>query len=126
MAAVDKSVFLQSEPIDAVRVPCKEVGNIVKHPEASRFIWSRRGRKSVHPCPDDPKSWRIILLKDKLPDDIRGDPRFSPTRFLITTTYDDFGTDEALRILLKDLPDPPSSFETIGYDPLLGGLIFVY
>lgn len=123
MAPVDRSVFLKSETVDAVRVPCGEVGRILKHDCSQSFIWTRRGRKSVYPCPNDPKSWRIVLLKDNLPDDLRGDSRIFPTSFVINTSYEDFGTDEALRVLLRDIPDPPSSFETIGYDTLQQGYI---
>ena len=112
---IDESIFEQSENVQAIRVPKAKVGMFLKHPNFSEFIWTRRGQKSVHPDPVDQQNYRVVLLNDALPADLAQLEDTQMMKFAIKTSYTDFSTEEVLRVILKDFPDPPSSFETIGH-----------
>ena len=112
---IDKTLFVKTESVRAVTLPAKSVGFVLKHRYASRFVWSRPGRKSVYQDPTDPAKSRILLVNNDLPSDIKDAIPTGETTFEIRTSYDDFNTEEALRILIPDMPDRPTSFETVGH-----------
>ena len=112
---IDKGLFRKTERVDAARIPSRSVSLYLKHPRTSEFVWTLPGRKSVYPCPSDPKNYRIILLKSDIPDDLNHCDQLSRTTFDVEWTYEDASTDDALRTLLPYLTDRPTSFETIGH-----------
>lgn len=112
---IDKTLFVKTESVRAVILQAKSVGFVLRHPDASRFVWSRPGRKSVYPDPADPAKSRILLVNNDLPSDIKDEIPTGETTFAIRTSYDDFDTEEALRILIPDTPERPTSFETVGH-----------
>lgn len=112
---IDKSVFDKTEIIPAVRIPSKAVGEILKAKATCDFIWSESGKKSVYPCPEDPKHYRILLLRSEFPLDLRESIPCEDTQYAIDWNYEDFNAEECLRKLIPDCVDPPSSFETIGH-----------
>ena len=112
---VDKSVFVKSEMIPAIRLPAKSVGELIKLKSGCSFIWSAPGRKSVYPCPNDPKNYRVLLLRSELPPDLQETIQYEDTEYQIDWSYDDFNAEECLRKLIPNCEDPPTSFETIGH-----------
>jgi tRNA (guanine37-N1)-methyltransferase len=111
----DKSVFDKSEFIPAVRIPANKVGELLKSKSTCGYIWSVSGKKSVYPCPNDPKFYRILLLQSEFPADLRDMIECEDTHYSINWKYEDFNAEECLRKLIPDCVDPPSSFETIGH-----------
>ena len=111
----DKSVFEKTELIQAVRIPARCVGSILKEKSSIDFIWSMPGRKSVYPCPIDPKNYRILLLQSEFPEDLRGSMDCEDTKYAITWSYTDYNAEYCLRKLIPGCEDPPTSFETIGH-----------
>ena len=111
----DRASFEKTEHLKALRVPIKLLSDVRNHSDATKFVFARRGRKSIVSCEEDPKSFRLVLLKADPPADLLAFPDVSLRDFEIKTGYDDFTTDEILRKLMNCDCDPPSSFETIGY-----------
>ena len=112
---VDKSLFQKSELVPAVRLQAKEVGKLLKLRSSCGFIWSVPGKKSVYPCPQDPKNYRILLLQSEFPADLRDTIGCEDTEYRMTWCYEDFNAEDCLRKLIPNCDDPPTSFETIGH-----------
>ena len=112
---VDKSLFQKSELVPAVRLPANEIGKLLKLRSSCNFIWSVRGKKSVYPCPVDPKNYRVLLVQGEFPSDLRETLDCEDTEFTVKWSYEDFNAEECLRKLIPDCDDPPTSFETIGH-----------
>jgi tRNA (guanine37-N1)-methyltransferase len=96
---IDKSLFDKSEFIRAVRLPAKSVGSILKSKKYSA----------------DPVNMRILLLQDVFPTELIVEYSASETDYQLKWTYEDFNTEEVLKVLLPDVSDPPTSFEKIGH-----------
>jgi tRNA (guanine37-N1)-methyltransferase len=112
---VDRSLFVQSQIIQALRVPVSVVGSLLKTQGFSDSLLALRGRRSIVPCPLDPKSHRLILLRDTPHAHLLNSNDISVVEYELKTTYDEYNTEEVLRKLIPMEQDPPTSFETIGH-----------
>jgi tRNA (guanine37-N1)-methyltransferase len=113
---IDRSQFHKQVTVPAVRLACTKVGEAMKGSETQKFVWASKGRKSVYPCPEDPSKFRILLLKEAFPIDLFVDTLGGTlTEYRVTYEYEDVNTEDALEVLLPDMTDRPTSFETIGH-----------
>lgn len=111
----DKSRFDTVDLIPAVRIPARLVRKLLQHDLSDSFLYSRAGVKTVHAASENSKEYRVVLLRDKLPSDLVEEFQAVETDFELKLGYESLSTEEALRRLLPDCGDPPSSFETIGH-----------
>jgi tRNA (guanine37-N1)-methyltransferase len=112
---IDRTLFDKSELVQAVKLPAKHIGSILKQKKSLEFIWTSPGRKSVYPCPDDPKDTRILLLRSEFPQELQEEFGAQETKYQVKWGYDDLNAEQALKMLLPNVLDPPTSFETIGH-----------
>jgi len=112
---IDKSKFDTSELIQAVRIQSKLVGRLMKDERVIPFLISRSGIKTVQPVPDGNKEYRLVLLRERFPRDLLCEFEAEDASYELRLGYDDLSAEEAMRRLLPDNSDLPTSFETIGH-----------
>jgi len=108
---IDKSQFNKTLDILALRVQSNKVQAILKGYRSA--VWSFPRRKSVMDCPDEPKSYKLILFADEIPDDLL--ELGTKIYYQVHIGYDDYSFEEVIRKLIPLDIDPPASFESIGH-----------
>jgi hypothetical protein len=112
---IDRSIFDSTEPVKVLRIPVTEMPLVVKHPGLEKFLRSIPGRKSILACPQEPKSYRLVLVENEIPADVLSQKNVTLTSTEVKTSYENYSAEFVLRKLLNCDGDPPTSFETIGY-----------
>lgn len=110
----------------AIHIDKARCGSIVSDPSLRKFILKLPKIKPVHIDPEDGDRRFICFDLNKFPPDSKDTPseiqmlvdvfpESKITSFTIELDYDHLTADEALRIVLPNGVDAPSSFETVGH-----------